>query len=100
MLIVGNIIGIGIFTTTGYIARYISEPGLMIFIWIVGGLGLIGIVIAFIAGILPPTEIFSGGRVFGYVGAILLGTFLLAIPPLIFLKLKKPSWKPNVEAKP
>ena len=37
MLIVGNIIGVGIFTTTGYIARYISEPGLLIFIWIAGG---------------------------------------------------------------
>jgi hypothetical protein len=23
---------------------------------------------------------------------VLFGTFLLAVPPLIFLKLKKPSW--------
>lgn len=37
MLIVGNIIGVGIFTTTGYIARYIPEPGLMILVWIAGG---------------------------------------------------------------
>jgi APA family basic amino acid/polyamine antiporter len=37
LLIVGNIIGVGIFTTTGYIARYISEPGLMMVIWIAGG---------------------------------------------------------------
>jgi APA family basic amino acid/polyamine antiporter len=37
MLIVGNIIGIGIFTTTGYIAGYLSEPGLMILLWVAGG---------------------------------------------------------------
>jgi hypothetical protein len=27
-----------------------------------------------------------------YVSAVLLGTFLLAVPPLVFLKLKKPEW--------
>jgi APA family basic amino acid/polyamine antiporter len=37
MLIVGNIIGVGIFTTTGYIARFLSEPGLLMAIWVVGG---------------------------------------------------------------
>lgn len=38
MLIVGNILGIGIFTTTGYIAQYLSSPGLMLLLWIIGGL--------------------------------------------------------------
>lgn len=37
MLIVGNVIGIGIFTTPGYIARYVSDPAILIFVWIVGG---------------------------------------------------------------
>lgn len=37
MLIVGNIIGIGIFTTPGYIARHVSDPFMMIFVWIIGG---------------------------------------------------------------
>jgi hypothetical protein len=27
-----------------------------------------------------------------YVGSVLLGTFLLAVPPLVFLKFKKPGW--------
>jgi hypothetical protein len=26
------------------------------------------------------------------VAGVLLGTFLLAVPPLIFLKMKKPGW--------
>ncbi len=38
MLIVGNIIGIGIFTTTGYISQYIEHSGTMILVWILGGL--------------------------------------------------------------
>ncbi len=38
MLIVGNIIGIGIFTTTGYISQYAQSPGGMIFLWFMGGL--------------------------------------------------------------
>ena len=37
-LIVGNIIGIGIFTTTGYIAQYISSASAMIVLWIFGGI--------------------------------------------------------------
>lgn len=38
MLIVGNIIGIGIFTTTGYIAQYTPTPGMLLFLWIAGGI--------------------------------------------------------------
>lgn len=37
MLIVGNVIGIGVFTTPGYIARFVSDPVMMIFVWVVGG---------------------------------------------------------------
>ncbi|MBN2367110.1 MAG: amino acid permease [Calditrichaeota bacterium] len=37
VLMVGNILGIGIFTTTGYIAQYVSDPGYMILIWVIGG---------------------------------------------------------------
>jgi APA family basic amino acid/polyamine antiporter len=37
MLIVGNIIGIGIFTTTGYISHYLPSSGYMLLLWVVGG---------------------------------------------------------------
>ena len=36
MLIVGNMIGIGIFTTTGYIAGYVSSPAALFTVWIIG----------------------------------------------------------------
>lgn len=38
MIIVGNIIGMGIFTTTGFIAEVLPHPLLMLSVWIVGGL--------------------------------------------------------------
>jgi len=64
-------------------------PGGMVGVWIVGGLGLFGTVLSFIVGLMPPMY-FTNWVV--YVGSVLLGTFLLAVPPLIFLKFKHPGW--------
>lgn len=36
MMLVGNMIGIGIFTTTGYIANYIEMPSYLFLVWILG----------------------------------------------------------------
>ncbi len=38
MLVVGTIIGVGIFTTTGIVAQYIGHPGWLLTVWVVGGL--------------------------------------------------------------
>jgi APA family basic amino acid/polyamine antiporter len=38
MLVVGNTIGVGVFTTTGVIAEYLPSPGLILFVWILGGI--------------------------------------------------------------
>jgi glutamate:GABA antiporter len=65
-------------------------PGGMTGIWIVGGLGILGTTFAFIVGLMPPSYFQTSGIV--YVGSVLLGTFLLAVPPLVFLHLKNPSW--------
>ncbi|GAB4371374.1 MAG: amino acid permease [Calditrichia bacterium] len=37
LIISGNMIGIGIFTTTGYISTYVSSSGGMLLLWILGG---------------------------------------------------------------
>ncbi|MFO0698598.1 MAG: amino acid permease [Nitrospira sp.] len=37
-VLVGNVIGTGIFTTTGFMARDLGHPGLILSIWLVGGL--------------------------------------------------------------
>jgi amino acid transporter len=71
--------------------RAFTIPGGLTGVWLVGGIGIFGIIFTFIVGLIPPSLIgFSG---WGYVLAVLAGTFILAVPPLIFLKLKKPSWE-------
>jgi len=69
--------------------RPFKIPGGMAGVWIVGGLGLFGTILSFIVGLMPPSY-FSNWVV--YVGSVLLGTFILAVPPLIFLKFKHPGW--------
>lgn len=64
-------------------------PGGMAGIWVVGGVGLFGVIFAFVVGLMPPSFF---PQALQYIGAVLLGTFLLAVPPLIFLKMKKPEW--------
>ncbi|WP_048149276.1 amino acid permease [Methanolacinia paynteri] len=69
--------------------RPFKIPGGMPGVWIVGGMGAVGVVFSFIVGLMPPSYY---DNTIGYVVAVLFGTFVLAVPPLIFLKLKKPSW--------
>ncbi|MFA6362046.1 amino acid permease [Methanoregula sp.] len=69
--------------------RPFKIPGGMIGVWIVGGLGLFGTALAFVVGLMPPSYFSSG---ITYVLSVLLGTFLLAVPPLVFMKFKHPGW--------
>ena len=58
-LVVGNIIGVGIFTTTGYAASRISDPKMILWVWATGALYAISgaTVYAFLAKKMP----YSGG---------------------------------------
>jgi len=71
--------------------RPFKIPGGIPGIWLIGGMGAFGVIFAFIVGLMP-TGAFTAKETLFYVIGVLLGTFLLAVPPLIFLKLKKPSW--------
>jgi len=71
--------------------RAFRIPGGMVGVWIVGGVGFVATALSFVVSIFP-----TGGMkisVFAYMSLMLVGTALLALPPLAFLKLKKPSWK-------
>jgi APA family basic amino acid/polyamine antiporter len=37
LLVIGAVIGSGIFMTSGFIAEYLSSPGLILLVWLVGG---------------------------------------------------------------
>jgi amino acid transporter len=71
--------------------RPFKIPGGIPGIWLIGGMGAFGVIFAFIVGLMP-TGAFTAKETLFYVIGVLLGTFLLAVPPLIFLKLKKPGW--------
>ena len=71
--------------------RPFKIPGGIPGIWLIGGMGAFGVIFAFIVGLMP-TGAFTAKETLFYVIGVLLGTFILAVPPLIFLKLKKPSW--------
>lgn len=69
-----------------------GKPG----VWIVGGLGFVACIFTFIVSLLPPGD--AGIPTATYVLVMLIGTAVLALPPLVFLKLKKPSWMPQPSA--
>ncbi len=71
--------------------RAFKIPGGMAGIWIIGGLGLLSSGFTFLVSLVPPGD--SGIPVLGYAVIMLIGTAILALPPLVFMALKKPSWK-------
>ncbi len=56
-------------------------------------LGFVASAAAILIGFVPPSQFENGGDA-AYVGLILAGTVLLGLlPPWLFLKFRKPSWK-------
>jgi glutamate:GABA antiporter len=75
--------------------RAFKIPGGIAGVWIVGGLGFLASGFTFLVSLIPPGN--SGVPIWGYAAIMLIGTALLALPPLVFLALKKPSWKLKVQ---
>jgi amino acid transporter len=70
--------------------RAFKIPGGMIGIWIIGGVGFFSSAFTFVVGCFPTTV--TQIPFLGYVAIMLIGTALLSLPPLIFIKMRKPSW--------
>jgi amino acid transporter len=61
-------------------------------------LGFVASAAAILIGFVPPSQ-FENGSDAAYVGLILAGTVLLGLlPPWLFLKFQKPSWKQEVSS--
>lgn len=73
------------------VKRSYMIPGGMIGIWLVGGIGLLGAVFAFIFGFMPPDQIQTGNAL-AYTLFLILGVLLGCLAPSIILWFKKPSW--------
>ncbi|WP_455285516.1 APC family permease [[Eubacterium] cellulosolvens] len=72
-------------------------PGGKAGVWVVGGAGFASCLFTFMVGLLPPS--IEKMPPLTYVLIMLAGTAVLALPPLVFMRLKKPNWsKPPQQA--
>lgn len=73
------------------VPRAFKIPGGLTGVWLVGGVGFAACMFTMLVSLFPPGN--SGFPVAGYMLVMIAGTLLLALPPLVFMRLKKPSWR-------
>lgn len=71
--------------------RAFKIPGGIIGIWAIGGIGFAACLLTFFVSLIPPGNYEKASPII-YAIVMLVGTAALALPPLVFLRLKKPSW--------
>ncbi|NPV61678.1 MAG: amino acid permease [Methanotrichaceae archaeon] len=76
--------------------RAFKIPGGIPGIWVTGGVGFLACLITFVVSLIPPGS-YEHVSTFTYAIVMLAGTAILALPPLVFLRLRKPSW--NLQTK-
>ena len=60
--------------------------------WVVGGVGFLGSLLAFILSFIPPGQIAVGSKTMWYA-VLVIGCVVVVIVPLIIYAMRKPSWK-------
>ena len=60
--------------------------------WIVGGVGFLGSLLAFILSFIPPGQIAVGSKTMWYA-VLVIGCVVVVAAPLIIYAMRKPSWK-------
>ncbi|MEG1498004.1 MAG: amino acid permease [Bacteroidales bacterium] len=61
-------------------------------IWIVGGLGFLGSLLAFVLSFIPPGQIATGSNTVWY-SVLIIGCIVVVGIPFLIYALRKPSWK-------
>ncbi|MDQ4116174.1 MAG: APC family permease [Actinomycetota bacterium] len=71
-------------------------PGGLPGVWIVGGIGLLGCVVSFLLGFVPPSQLKTGDTV-AYVALLALAVVVLSLPPFVFAYLRRgrPAGEPT-----
>ena len=68
--------------------------------WVVGGLGFFGSLLAFILSFIPPSQISTGSNTVWF-SVLIIGALIVVIAPFIIYASKKPSWvDPNSNFEP
>ncbi len=63
-------------------------PGGLPGVWLVGGVGLVGCVVSFLLGFVPPSQLKTGDTAV-YVLLLALATVVLSLPPFVFALLQR-----------
>ena len=68
--------------------------------WVMGGVGFAGSLLAFVLSFIPPSQIQTGSSTVWY-SVLIVGCIVMVIIPFIIYAMRKPSWKdPNAEFAP
>lgn len=67
-------------------------PGGTIGMWIIGGAGLLGSILAFVFSFIPPSQI-SVGSPTEYVGILIATTLFFVVLPFLIYLVRKPHWR-------
>lgn len=68
--------------------------------WLVGGLGFCGSLLAFVLSFIPPSQISTGSNTVWF-SVLIIGALVVVIAPFIIYASKKPSWvDPNSTFEP
>lgn len=68
--------------------------------WIVGGLGFLGSLLAFVLSFIPPSQISTGSNTVWF-SVLIIGALLVVVAPFMIYAVKKPSWvDPNSTFEP
>jgi amino acid transporter len=92
MSVVMFIAGIALRYSQPNIKRPFRIPGGNVGMWIVGGVGLAGSLVAIAFSFIPPKQIATGSPAI-YVGILIAGCIIFAVIPFLFFAFHKPSWK-------
>lgn len=60
--------------------------------WLLGGMGFCGALLAFVLSFIPPSQIAVGSKSVWFA-VLILGAFLVVVIPFIIYSARKPSWK-------
>ncbi len=76
--------------------RAYKVPGGLFGMWLVAGVGLLGVTFSLVVGFFPPTNLPVGNPVL-YVGLVAAGMVLFVGLPLVINACKKPGWRQNAQ---
>ncbi len=60
--------------------------------WLLGGVGFLGSLLAFVLSFIPPSQISTGSNVVWY-GVLIAGCVIVVAAPFVIYAMRKPSWK-------